>query len=107
MENFFVQKKKILVEIAILVAFLAGMYFLYKMLSVGEEGLTQVQASEQILGANFMLFLKSQGSLSFSTSSLNAKFINQLKDYSQVIDSTESRGRADPFSPYASTGSIR
>lgn len=107
MENFFVQKKKIIIEIIILVVFLAGIYFLYRMLSVGSENVSRIQTTEQILGASFMLFLKTHESLSFSTSSMNAKMLNQLVDYSQIITPTDSRGRADPFSPYAATRSVR
>lgn len=107
MENLFVQKKKIIIEIAILVAFLAGIYFLYQMLSAGSGEVSRVQTNEQILGANFMLFLQAQESLSFNTSSIKAKIVNQLVDHSQIINPTDSRGRADPFSPYAATRSIR
>lgn len=107
MESFFVQKKKIIIEIAILIAFLGGMYYLYQLLSVGSADISKVQASEQILGANFLLFLKNQENLSFSTSSMNAKLIQQLVNHTQVIDPTLSRGRTDPFAPYAATGPVR
>lgn len=107
MESFFVQKKKVVIEVAVLIAFFAGMYYLYQMLSIGSADISRTEASEQILGENFMLFLKNQENLSFSTSSMNAKLINQLIDHSQIIDPTLSRGRADPFAPYAATGPVR
>lgn len=107
MESFFVQKKKVILEVVVLLAFFAGMYYLYQMLSVGSAGISKTQANEQLLGANFMLFLKNQENLSFSTSSMNAKLIKQLINHTQVIEPTPSRGRSDPFAPYAATGPVR
>lgn len=107
MESFFIQKKKIIIEVAVLIAFFAGVYYLYQMLSTGAADVSKVQANEQILGPNFMLFLKNQGNLSFSTSLMSSKLINQLVDHSQVIEPTSSRGRTDPFTPHAATGPIR
>ncbi len=106
----FLQKKTLIMEIGILVVFLIGMYYLYTMFSEPDTTTTSSQASEQLLGQNLTLFLKAvrNDKLSFDTSSfMNQPLIEQLQDFSETIIPASSRGRDDPFAPYAFTRPLR
>ena len=108
--SFFVQKKTLIIEMAVLVIFLGGMYYLYTIFSEQSSVTTQTQGSEQLLGQNITLFLKAvrQDKLSFDTSSfMSQPLIEQLQDFSETIVPASSRGRDDPFAPYAFTGPLR
>lgn len=95
-------------EAAVLILFLFGMYYLYTMFSEGE--VTTVQANEQLLGQNLVLFIKAvnQDRISFrEVDFLNSEVAQSLRDFSETILPTESRGRVDPFVPYAPTRPLR
>lgn len=104
------QKKSMYIEVFILMLFLAGMYYLYTLFSQPTTTTTTSQASEQLLGQNFVLFLKAvnQDKLSLrDTGFMNSELVQQLQDFSETISPTTFRGRLNPFTPYASTGSLR
>ncbi|MFA6608435.1 MAG: hypothetical protein WCT07_00805 [Candidatus Paceibacterota bacterium] len=108
--TFFLQKKTLITEIVVLVLFLGGIYYLYTAFSEPTSTTTQNSINQQLLGTNFIVFLKAvnQDKLSFKESSLmNSQLVKQLQDFSVTIGPTDSRGRLDPFIPYASTRSIR
>jgi hypothetical protein len=110
MQSFFVQKKTLLIEGVILIAFLGGMYYLYTSFSDSSATVTDVSGSQQLLGQNFVMFLKAvnEDKLSFSgTSFLTSKLVQELRDYSETIGINDSRGRVDPFVPYASSRPLR
>jgi hypothetical protein len=109
MQSFFVQKKTVIIEAAVLILFLGGMYYLYTIFSVSDTTV-QPSANEQLLGQNFVLFLKAvnEDRISFNDNSFaNSKLFSQLKDYSETIGQNDTRGRVDPFVPYASTRPLR
>ena len=58
MESFFVQKKTVIIEGLVLVLFLAGMYYLYTTFSEDTATVSTANVNEQLLGQNFVLFLK-------------------------------------------------
>lgn len=106
----FVQKKTVILEVIILVVFLFGGYYLYGIMSEQEVSTAQVSANEGLLGKNLLLFLKAknQDKLSFKdVSFMDTLLIKQLQDFSETISANVSRGRLDPFIPYASSRSIR
>ncbi len=110
MQSFFLQKKTLIIEVAVLIAFLGGMYYLYMSFSEDSTTTTPVAINEQLLGQNFVLFLKvvNQDRISFrDISFMDSALVSQLRDFSEVIDPTESRGRLDPFVPYASSRPLR
>lgn len=110
MQTFFVQKKTVIIEIVVLILFLFGIYYLYTIMSEGEVTTTSSQISEQLLGKNFVLFIKAvnQDKLSFREADfMNSDLVQRLRDFSETILPTETRGRVDPFVPYASTRSLR
>lgn len=110
MQSFFIQKKTILIEAIILVAFLFGAYYLYTSFSQEETVTTTVSVNEQLLGQNFVLFLKAvnQDRISFrDINFMDSELVRQLRDFSETISITDSRGRVDPFVPYASSRPIR
>jgi hypothetical protein len=110
MQSFFVQKKTLILEILILVLFLGGIYYLYTIMREGGSVTVQGEVSEQLLGQNFVLFLKivNQDKISFREADfLNSDLVQRLRDFSETILPTDSRGRADPFVPYASTRPLR
>ena len=110
MQSFFVQKKTVIIEGAILVLFLFGMYYLYTSFSEGSATVSQTQINEQLLGQNFVLFLKvvNQDKISFrDTGFLDSDLVKQLRDFSEVIGTNETRGRVDPFVPHASSRPLR
>ena len=110
MESFFVQKKTVIIEGLVLVLFLAGMYYLYTTFSEDTETVSTANVNEQLLGQNFVLFLKAvnQDRLSFrEVSFMDSDLVRQLRDYSETIGVNETRGRVDPFVPYASSRPIR
>jgi hypothetical protein len=110
MQSFFVNKKTVIIEAVILVLFLVGGYYVYSSLSEASGSTTQTQFNEQLLGQNFVMFLKvvNQDKISFrDISFMNTPLVQQLRDFSETINPTETRGRLDPFVPYASSRSIR
>lgn len=110
MESFFVQKKTVIIEGLVLVLFLAGMYYLYTTFSEDTATVSTANVNEQLLGQNFVLFLKAvnQDRLSFrEVSFMDSDLVRQLRDYSETIGVNETRGRVDPFVPYASSRPIR
>lgn len=110
MQSFFVQKKTVIIEAVVLILFLAGMYYVYTSFSQDETTTVDSQVNEQLLGQNFVMFLKvvNQDRISFrDVGFLDSSLVQQLRDFSEVIGINESRGRADPFSPYDSSRPIR
>ncbi|MEZ0208847.1 MAG: hypothetical protein ACAH17_01565 [Candidatus Paceibacterota bacterium] len=110
MQSFFVQKKTVIIEGLVLVLFLGGMYYLYTMFSEETATTTTTTINQQLLGQNFVLFLKAVNEDKISFSGINfmdSALVAQLRDYSQTIGINDSRGRVDPYSPYASSRSIR
>lgn len=108
--KLFVEKKTIIIEMVVLVMFLCGMYYVYTLFSVDEEVTTQVKINEQLLGQNLTLFLKAlnQDRISFDTSSfITNPLIGELQDFSETILPASTRGRSDPFMPYAFTRPLR
>lgn len=110
MQSFFVQKKTIITEMAVLVLFLFGMYYLYTIFREGEATTIEGQVNQQLLGQNFVLFIKAvnQDKISFrEVDSMQSDIVKRLHDFSETILPTDSRGRDDPFMPYAPTRSLR
>jgi LPS O-antigen subunit length determinant protein (WzzB/FepE family) len=110
MQSFFVQKKTILIEAVVLILFLFGMYYLYTSFSEESATVTPSAINEQLLGQNFILFLKviNQDRISFrDTSFMNSELVKQLRDFSEEIGMNDTRGRVDPFVPYASSRPLR
>lgn len=110
MQSFFVQKKTILIEAAVIIAFLFGAYYLYTSFSEGTTTTTSAKINEQLLGQNFVLFLKVVNTDRISFKDVNfmdSELVRQLRDFSEFISVNDSRGRVDPFVPYASTRPLR
>jgi hypothetical protein len=110
MQSFLIQKKTVIIEVAILIAFLGGMYYLYTAFSEGSTTTSTASVNEQLLGQNFVLFLKAvnQDRLSFKDINfMDSELVRQLRDFSETIGINETRGRVDPFVPYASTRPLR
>lgn len=110
MQSFFVQKKTVIIEAAVLILFLFGAYYLYSSFSEGTSTVTETQMNEQLLGQNFVLFLKvvNQDRISFrDINFMDSELVKQLRDFSEIITINDTRGRADPFVPYASTRPLR
>ena len=97
-------------EVIVLIAFLGGMYYVYTIVSTESAVTVPSQANQQLLGQNFVLFLKAvnQERLSLQDPSfMNSELVKQLQDFSETILPESTRGRIDPFVPYASTRPIR
>jgi hypothetical protein len=110
MQSFFVQKKTVIIEGVVLVIFLAGMYYLYTIFSTGDTVTSPSSVNQNLLGQNFVLFLKAvnQDKISFKDLNfMNSELVQQLQDYSETIGINDTRGRVDPFVPYASTRPLR
>ena len=105
----FTQKKTIIIEIVILVVFLVGIYYVYKIFS-NEDATTTTTVNQQLLGQNLILFVKAteKENLSLDNMSfMNSSLVKQLQDFSEIIPPTTVRGREDPFVPYAATRPTR
>ncbi len=110
MQSFFVQKKTVIIEAAILLLFLFGAYYLYTSFSEGSASVSETKINEQLLGQNFVLFLKvvNQDRISFTDANfMDSALVRQLRDFSETISTNDTRGRVDPFVPYASTRPLR
>ncbi len=106
--DFFI-KNKIVAEAAIAIALVAGGYYGIS-LFMGSGEITVVETNEQLLGQNFVLFLKAvnQDHVSLTDRSfLSNPLIAELQDFTEIIPPTTERGRADPFIPYASSRPLR
>ena len=107
--SFLSEKKSITIEILALCLFLGGIYYAYVTFSE-QAPVTTTSANQQLLGEHFMLFLKAttENSLSLSnTDFLSSPDVLILKDYSEIITPNSSRGRLDPFIPYAASRPLR
>lgn len=110
MQSFFVQKKTVIIEAAVLILFLFGAYYLYTSFSEGSTSVSETKINEQLLGQNFVLFLKvvNQDRISFTDANfMDSALVRQLRDFSETISTNDTRGRVDPFVPYASTRPLR
>lgn len=110
MQSFFIQKKTVIIEVAVLILFLFGMYYLYMNFSEGTSTVSQPSVNEQLLGQNFILFLKvvNKDRISFADIKfMDTPLVQQLRDFSEFISINDTRGRTDPFIPYASPRSLR
>lgn len=110
MQSFFVQKKTVIIEAAVLILFLFGAYYLYTSFSEGTTSVSETKINEQLLGQNFVLFLKvvNQDRISFTDANfMDSALVRQLRDFSETISTNDTRGRVDPFVPYASTRPLR
>lgn len=106
------QKNSIAIEVGVLIIFLVGMYYLYTLFSQSDPVTTTSTSSinQRLIGENLGLFLKAVNQDRFSlkdTSFLDSSLVRQLQDFSEVISPNATRGRIDPFTPYASTRSLR
>jgi len=110
MENKFIQKKNIIIEVVVLVMFLGLIYYAYNMVVKQETEISRSTVNEQLLGQNFIMFLKvvNQEGLSFKDISiLQGELVNNLEDFREEINESSSRGRDNPFAPYATSRSTR
>lgn len=110
MQSFFVQKKTLIIETTVLTLFLGGMFYLYAVMNGGEATTSQAAVNQQLLGQKFTLFIKavSQDKISFKeTDFLKSGLVRNLNNFTEDIGQTETRGRDDPFVPYAPTRSLR
>lgn len=110
MQSFFVQKKTVIIEAAVLILFLFGIYYVYTSFSEGSTSVSETKINEQLLGQNFVLFLKvvNQDRISFTDANfMDSALVRQLRDFSETISTNDTRGRVDPFVPYASTRPLR
>jgi hypothetical protein len=110
MQSFLVQKKTLIIEMLVLIAFLGGSYYAYTVFGADTTITTQPAINQSLLGQNFVLFLKAvqEDKLSFKDINFaDSKLVEQLQDYSEIIDANKTRGRVDPFVPYAATRPLR
>lgn len=110
MPGFFVQKKTLIMEMVILIAVLGGAYYLYTMFSTEDVTTTSPTVNAALLGPNLTVFLKAvnEDKLTFkNTTFMDSALVKELTDHSQTIGVTNSRGRMDPFVPYASSRPLR
>ena len=101
--------KALVIEIVVLVLFLGGMYYAYTFFST-QTPTVAVAPNEQLLGQDLTLFLKASSGEQFAldkTDFLKSELMGQLRDFSETISPNPSRGRLDPFTPYASSRPIR
>ena len=103
------KNKKIIIEVLILVAVLGGLYYLYTVFSQEEQTAT-AQANPALLGPNFINFINitTKDKILFKNKTfLKQPLVEMLVDYSEIISPNATRGRLDPFVPYASSRPIR
>ncbi|MDB5260618.1 MAG: hypothetical protein JWN37_849 [Candidatus Nomurabacteria bacterium] len=108
--SILVQKKSLILEIVGVVIVIIVGYYIYGMFSENSATTTTVAANESLLGQNITLFLKSktQDKISFKdVSFMNSTLVKSLVDHTEIIGETASRGRLDPFVPYASSRPLR
>ena len=109
LQQLFAAKKSMILEGIVLVLVVIGGYYLYTTFSVTDTT-TKPAINQKLLGKNLVTFLKliNQDKVSFRDVNLpNAQLVSELQDFSEVIASTTSRGRDNPFVPYAPSRSIR
>lgn len=109
-QQSFVGKNKIIIEVIVLVLFLGLIYYAYTTFSNQEVIISKSAVNEQLLGQNFSTFLKvvNQEGLSFKDISVLASdLVSNMEDFSETIGETTSRGRDNPFTPYATPRSTR
>lgn len=110
MQSFFLQKKTLIIEMLILLGLLYGMYYLYGKFSVPEVATVEAAPNTDLLGPNLVNFLKAtkKDNINFNNISfMDSKEVSRLVDHSENITIAPSRGRLDPFVPYASTRPLR
>ncbi len=104
------KQKTIIIEVFILIAVFAGGYYLYDRFILGETTTISVTGGDKLLSANFISFINvtSREKISFKdVSFMSSPLVEMLDDYSEVISPNATRGRLDPFLPYASSRPLR
>lgn len=99
-----------LLEGAVVFLVIAGIIYFYLQFSQKDAVTIPTSTDSQLLGQNFVVLVRAinEDKISFTQKSfMQSPLVERLQDFSEEISLTESRGRAEPFSPYASTGSIR
>lgn len=99
--SMFSEKRNMIIELVVLVAFLGALYYGYTVLSTQSPTVTS-SGNQALLGPNLTLLTKAvnEDHLSFSDFSfMNTELVRQLQDFSEVIGPNASRGRDDPFVP--------
>lgn len=105
-----VKQKTIIIEVLILVAVFGGAYYLYTYFQESITTTSQVSSGNELLGKNFVNFTNAttKDKVSFKEITfLKKELVEMLQDYSEIISPNATRGRLDPFLPYASSRPLR
>ena len=107
MQNFLIQKNNIIViACAVLLLGVGGVYFYLTTSDSSESSQTAVDTT--LLKKDIKDYLSVKDSISFEDVSFKkSPFFPVLKNNTEVIEMSPSRGRDNPFLPYAAPGSIR
>lgn len=103
------EKKTLIIEILIFIGVLVGGYYGYTSF-FKEDSVTTVTIDQSLLGSNFIQFMQAtkDSKISFKDRTfLSGNYVKQLQDFSEIISPNATRGRLDPFLPYASTRPLR
>lgn len=106
----FTKKKTVITEVVVLILVFGCAYYLYTQFSAPGVTTSGTSAGEPLLGASSILFLKAinQDKISFrDISFMDSELVKALQDFTEIIPTSTSHGREDPFTPYASSRSIR
>lgn len=108
MQETFLTQKNIIIAVVGLFAVLGGGYYAYSTLN---EGVIVVgDLDPTILNPELVAFINAKDKIKISTKDMNfltSEFYPMLVDHTETINPSASRGRPDPFIPYAPTGPIR
>lgn len=100
------EKKTLIIEILIVIGVIVGGYFGYTSFFGNEPTVTTQMLDQSLLGANFIQYIQATNNskITFKNRTfLTSEYVRQLQDFSEIISPNATRGRLDPFLPYAST----
>jgi hypothetical protein len=108
-ENLLAHKNIIIGVIVAIVALGGGGYFVYTKLFPAADPAAPI--NQAILSGDIVAFMNAKDKIKISSSTdavfLKSGFYPLLVDHTEVVNPNPTRGRPDPFIPYAPTGPIR
>ena len=109
--NTIKEKRVIIIEIGVALVLLIGGYYVVGLIQGDNGSMTVTKtANEHLLSQDFVVFLQMMNKKSINlknTAFLDGSFVRELQNFTETINPTPTRGRLNPFIPYALTRPIR
>lgn len=103
------ERKILIIEVLVVIAVLYGCYYGYTALFASNTT-ASVGLNEKSLGSNTLTFISKTRTANYAFKDktfLSTPYVQKLRDYTEIILPNQTRGREDPFIPYAASRPLR